>query len=273
LSGKNYKNTVIKKKSKLKNTKRNSLISICTAILFIFGTGARCIGQPTLTIAAASDVKPALDSVISVFTKKFPGSDIRTIYGSSGKLFEQISNDAPYDIFFSADINYPSKLKEKSIAISEVKSFGLGRIVLWSKNIDPSIDKMNCLLNKSIHKISIANPLHAPYGKRAEEAMKYFGVYDKIKSKLVFGENVSQAAQFVSSGAAEVGIVAQSLALSPNMLKEGGKYWLIPQESHQKLIQGYVILKHAQGNEFATKFADFIESQEAKKILKHFGFN
>ena len=226
-----------------------------------------------ITIAAASDLKFALDSVIANFKKANPGTDVKVIYGSSGKLSEQISNDAPFDLFFSADISYPQQLKEKGFVISEVKTYGIGRIVLWSKKLDPNKDKMNSLLDPSIGKISIADPSHAPYGQRAEESMKYYKVYEKVKYKLVFGENISQAAQFVTSGAADIGILALSLALSPNMQKEGGKYYIIPQESHTKLEQAFVILKHAQGNEVATTFAKYVNSSGAKDVLKFYGFS
>ena len=225
-----------------------------------------------ITVAAASDLKFAMDSIISVFTKDHPDISINVVYGSSGKFFEQISNYAPFDLFFSADIDYPKQLKEKGIAISDVQQYGIGRIVLWSKKIDPNKNKINSLLDNSIIKIAVANPVHAPYGKRAEESMKYYKLYDAVKNKLVFGENISQTAQYVTSGAADIGIVALSLALSPNMQKENGKYWLIPQESHEQLKQGFVILSHAKENAGATSFADFISSVKAKSILKYYGF-
>ena len=226
-----------------------------------------------ITIAAASDLKFALDSVIANFKTANPGNDIKVVYGSSGKLSEQISNDAPFDIFFSADISYPQLLKAKGQTISDIRTYGIGRIVLWSKKLDPNKDKMNSLLDPSIIKISIADPAHAPYGQRAEESMKYYKVYDKVKDKLVMGENISQAAQFVTSGAADIGIIALSLALSPTMQKEGGKYYIIPQESHTKLEQAFVVLKHAEGNDLAKSFTDYMSSSSAKSILKFYGFS
>lgn len=238
--------------------------------LFIY---ASCnVPSQKVSVAAASDLKFALDSIISVYQKQYPTEKIETTYGSSGKFFEQIQYDAPFDLYFSADVNYPKKLKEKGFAISEVKTYGIGRIVIWSKKIDPNIEKMNSLRNPNLNKIAIANPEHAPYGERARESIIYYKLYDEVKSKFVFGENISQTAQFVQLGAADIGIVALSLALSPNMQKDGGKYYVIPEKSHKPLKQGYVILKHAKNNANAQKFYDFMVSPKVIAILKHFGF-
>ncbi|MBE0422346.1 MAG: molybdate ABC transporter substrate-binding protein [Lutibacter sp.] len=225
-----------------------------------------------VSVAAASDLKFALDSVISVYQKQHPSEKIQVTYGSSGKFFEQIQYDAPFDVYFSADVSYPKKLKELGLAISEVKTYGIGRIVIWSKKINPNIEKMKALLNPKLNKIAIANPDHAPYGEKAKESMQYYKIYDQVKGKFVYGENISQTAQFVQLGAADIGIVALSLALSPTMKKAVGKYYVIPEESHQPLEQGYVILKHAKNNPHALKFYNFVASPTAIAILTHFGF-
>lgn len=230
-----------------------------------------CAGQGKILLAAASDLKFALDSVIAVYRSQ-NGGTIEVTYGSSGKLFEQISNGAPFDLFFSADISYPRELEKKGLTSSESYVYGVGRIVLWSRNIDPEKEGMKTLLSPGIKKVAIANPLHAPYGKRAEEAMKFYKVYDSVKPKLVQGENISQTAQFVTTGAADIGIVAYSLALSPNMKKENGKYFLIPENSHQRLEQAVVVTKHGKGNDFAQTFLSFVKSDEAKLILSYYGF-
>ncbi|MHB1195661.1 MAG: molybdate ABC transporter substrate-binding protein [Lutibacter sp.] len=240
-------------------------------VTFIF-SGCTIQAQK-VSVAAASDLKFALDSVISVYQKQHPTEKIQVTYGSSGKFFEQIQYDAPFDLYFSADVGYPQKLKEKGFAISEVKTYGIGRIVIWSKKINPNVEKMNSLLNPKLNKIAIANPDHAPYGEKAKESMLHYKFYDQVKSKFVYGENISQTAQFIELGAADIGIVALSLALSPNMKKAGGKYYVIPEKSHQPLEQGYVILKHAKNNPNAVKFYNFMASPTAKAILKHFGFS
>jgi molybdate transport system substrate-binding protein len=226
-----------------------------------------------VVVAAAADLKFAMDSLVAVFSKNNPDITIKTIFGSSGNFFQQIGNGAPFDLFFSADIDYPRQLTAKHLALSEVHPYGTGQIVLWSKSVDPAVDKMNTLLNPAIKKIAIANPAHAPYGQRAEESLRHYQLYDKIKDKLVMAENIAQTAQYAQSGAADIGIIALSLALSPAMQQTGGKYWLIPADSHQALEQGFVLLPNAKDNPGASQFMNFITSPEAKVILKSFGFS
>jgi molybdate transport system substrate-binding protein len=227
--------------------------------------------QKEILVAAAADLKFAMDSLITIFTTTNPGTTIKASYGSSGNFFAQIANGAPYDLFFSADMDYPKKLEEQHLTLTPVKQYAIGQIVLWSKKLDPGKEKMNTLLNSTIAKISIANPAHAPYGKRAQESLIYYKLYDQIKDKLVFGENISQATEYVTSGAADIGIIALSLASSSALRDLGGKYWLIPAEAHQPLQQGYTLLQHAKGNDTAKKFADFIGAPTAISILKYFG--
>jgi molybdate transport system substrate-binding protein len=224
-------------------------------------------------VAAAADLKFAMDSLAAVFSAKDPTVDIKVIYGSSGNFFQQIGNGAPFDLFFSADIDYPKQLHEKGLTASVVHDYGVGQLVLWSRGFDPAVEKMNGLLAPSVKKIAIANPAHAPYGRRAEEALRYFQLYDKIKDKLVLGENIAQTAQYAQSGAADVAIIALSLALSPAMQQAGGKYWLIPAESHQPLEQGFVLLQHGKDNGAAYRFINFLSTPEARAILKSFGFS
>jgi molybdate transport system substrate-binding protein len=243
-------------------------------LIFLLCTSLIACGQARekVLIAAASDLKFALDSIVTVFKRAHTGSQIDVTYGSSGKLYEQVSHGAPFDLFFSADISYPLGLQKKGLALSDVETYGVGRIVIWCKKVDPNPTGMETLLNHSIIKVAIANPRHAPYGQRAEEAMKYFKVYEKIKSKLVFGENISQAAQFVTTGAADAGVIALSLALSPTMKKMNGSYYLIPATSHEPLRQGFVLLKHAKDNALAHAFKNFLTTTESVKILGYFGF-
>jgi molybdate transport system substrate-binding protein len=224
-------------------------------------------------VAAAADLKFAMDSLIAAFSKNNPEITIKVVYGSSGNFFQQISNGAPFDLFFSADIDYPRQLAAKHLTLSDPHLYGIGQLVLWSKTIDPATDKMNTLLNAAITKIAIANPAHAPYGQRAEEALRHYQLYDRVKDKLITGENIAQTAQYAQSGAADIGIIALSLALSPVMQQSGGKYWLIPADSHQPLEQGFVLLTHARDNKGAHPFLNFIATPEARTILKSFGFN
>ncbi|MEJ1241719.1 molybdate ABC transporter substrate-binding protein [Chryseolinea sp. T2] len=237
------------------------------------GAAKRLEAQPRkILVAAASDMKYALDSVISNYSSTHKDVNIVVTYGSSGKFFEQISNGAPFDIFFSADVAYPDKLVGLGKTGQAVRKYGRGRIVIWSRRIDPNADGINSLLDKRITKIAIANPEHAPYGRRAVEAMKQANIYEQVKSRLVFGENISQAAQFVTTGAADAGILALSLALSPPM-KSQGKYYLIPETFHQPLEQAVVILKQAANNADARTFQDFVLSTRGQAILSYFGFS
>jgi molybdate transport system substrate-binding protein len=223
-------------------------------------------------VAAAADLKFAMDSLLSLFAKDEPGITVKCVYGSSGNFFEQISNGAPFDLFFSADIDYPRKLHEQNKTLSEPRPYGVGQLVLWSKKLDPALAKMNSLLDPSVSRIAIANPAHAPYGKRAMDSLEYYQLAGRVKDELVLGENISQAAEYAKSGAADIGIIALSLALSPAMKQEGGRYWLIPAASHRPLEQGYVLLQHARNHPGAQKLADFIHSAKAASVLKAFGF-
>lgn len=234
-------------------------------------SGAFAQKSERILIGAASDLKFALDSLIVVFNQSDQRS-VQVTYGASGKLYEQISNGAPFDLYFSADINYPKLLKEKGFASSDVYPYGIGHLVIWSKRIDPNAEGMKSLVSPSIRKIAIANPEHAPYGKRAMEALDYYGLVSSVQSKLVLGENISQTAQFVTSGAADIGIIALSLALSPTMKRMDGKYFPIPEESHQPLLQGAIITRSAGDKVLAKSFFEFVKSEKASAILAYFGF-
>ena len=247
--------------------------TIPTILLLFFYSFCIAQSEQKITVVAAANLKVAMDSILSVYKVQNPGEEIQVTYGASGKLFEQISNDAPFDIFFSADMDYPIKLKDRKKTISDVKMYGIGQLVIWSKKIDPNVEQMNSLLDAGINKIAIANPITAPYGEKAVESMKYYKIYNKIEGKLVYGENITQAAQFVTFGAADIGITALSLALSPAMMKEAGKYYIIPEKSHHPLEQGCVMLKHAKGNSSAAKFFNFISSAKAAAILTHYGYS
>lgn len=225
-----------------------------------------------ITVAAAADLKFAMDSLVRSWSVQPGAPRIDVIYGSSGNFFEQISNGAPFDLFFSADLEYPQKLKQQNKTLGDIKEYGIGQLVLWSKKLDPAAKGIETLNDPGIVKIAIANPAHAPYGKRAEETLKYYRLYDQLKVKLVMGENISQTAEFARTGAADIGMIALSLALSPAM-RQTGKYWIIPESAHQPLRQAYTLLQHAKDNPGAARFAAFIETPAARAILHNFGFS
>lgn len=240
-------------------------------ILVIIGLTSSPAYAEKITIAAAADLKFAMDEIVTGFNKSHSGHQVEIIYGSSGKFFTQIQQGAPYDLYFSADIYYPRELAKKGFTYSDVTSYAVGRVVIWSNSMDATKLTLARLTDPDIIKIAIANPKHAPYGKRAEEALKASGMWDKVQSKLVFGENIAHTAQFVQTGNAQIGIIAQSLAISPELAKKGG-YYLIPDTLHQPLEQGFVITKNGAGKPLAKEFANYMSAKESRNIMTRYGF-
>ena len=224
-----------------------------------------------ITIAAAADLKFAMDEIVTGFKKAHPADEVDVVYGSSGNFNTQIQQGAPYDLYFSADITFPRELARNGYASSEAKPYAVGRIVLWSATLDASRMTMASLADPGITRIAIANPKHAPYGRRAEEALRASGVWDKVEPKLVYGENIAQTAQYIESGNAQVGIIALSLTLNSELTKKGG-YWLIPDTLHAPLEQGFVVTRRAANNALATRFADYMNSKPARAAMTKFGF-
>ena len=203
------------------------------------------------------------------------GTKLVVSYGSSGSFFSQLQNGAPFDLFFSADAEYPKKLEAGGfVEPGTLRDYALGRIVIWMPN-DSSVDVAkqgwHALLDLRVQKIAIANPELAPYGRAAASALQKAGIYELVKAKLVYGENISQAAQFVQSGNAQAGIIALSLAISPGM--KDGKAWEIPAEMHPPIEQGAVLLRNARNHPAALAFLNFVQSASGKKILQQHGFS
>ncbi|MFM7204268.1 MAG: molybdate ABC transporter substrate-binding protein [Myxococcota bacterium] len=239
------------------------------------GSAGAAPPPPPITIAAASDLKFALDDVVSAFRKRFPAIDVKVSYGASGTFFAQLNNGAPFDMFFSADIRYPQELAQKGLVVEGSQFiYAEGHLVVWVPNSSPlDLQKLGILslLEPSVQKIAIANPKHAPYGRAAEAALQKLGVYAQVQPKLVMGENIAQTAQFVQQGAADVGLVALSLALAGPM-KNAGRYWELPKDSHPKLEQAAVILKRSTALTSAQTFQQFVTGTDGREILKRYGF-
>ncbi len=242
-------------------------------LLFIVGSLllANSAHAEKITVAAAADLKFAMDEIVTGFNKNHAGDEVQVVYGSSGKFLTQIQQGAPYDLFFSADIGFPRELAKKGLAASEVKPYAVGRIVIWSAEVDATKLTLASLTDPKFTKIAIANPKHAPYGTRAEEALRSAGVWDKVQPKLVFGDNISQTAQYVLSGNAQVGIIALSLVLNPELSKKG-RYYLIPDTLHNSLEQGFVITKPGANKPLAKRFADYMGSHQARAVMTKYGF-
>lgn len=232
---------------------------------------ALCVRAEAVTVAAAADLKFAMDAIVERYRQLHPDDAIALVYGSSGKFRTQIAQGAPYDLYFSADIAYPRMLAEDGLAASPVRAYAVGRLVLWSATLDASRLGLADLADPSIRRIAIANPLHAPYGKRAREALQAAGLWTGVESRIVYGDNIAHTAQLVLSGSADVGLIALSLALSPELAARGG-HADVPQRLHSPLLQGYLVTRHGADNAAAHRFAAYIESAEAQAILARFGF-
>ncbi|HEX8818847.1 MAG TPA: molybdate ABC transporter substrate-binding protein [Archangium sp.] len=229
----------------------------------------------SLTVAAASDLKFALDELVRGFRARNPGAEVQVTYGSSGNFLAQLSNGAPFDVFLSADVAYPRKLAEQGLVLEDdVFLYAVGRLVVWVPKDSPLAVEtlgLKALTEPAVKRIAIANPQHAPYGRAAESALKSQGVHEAVKDKLVLGENIAQTAQFVESGNADVGIIALALALAPAM-KNQGRYWEVPLDAYPRMEQGGAILKRARDVELAKRFRDYLLGAEGKALLERYGF-
>jgi molybdate transport system substrate-binding protein len=241
------------------------------ALLSILLTGL-CAAQE-ITVAVAADLQFAMQDIAIRFHKE-TGNSVRLIYGSSGNFFQQLQNGAPFDMFFSANLDYPSKLQADGLVEPDsYYQYAIGKIVIWVRN-DSKLDVssgLRSLLDPSIQKIAIANPQHAPYGQAAVAAMKKEKIYEKVSGKFVLGENISQTASFVVSGSAEVGIIALSLALSPNM-KDKGRYAEIPTADYPPIEQACVILKSSKQKDVAKAFLNFVKTPAVSELFRNYGF-
>lgn len=266
-----------------------------TAISVLLSTGchksddhrpAQEAPRQTLSIAAASDLRFTLPELITAFNAAHPNIAITPTYGSSGEFYAQITNHAPIDLFLSADRDYPLALIKANLAAEpSLFNYGQGRLVLWTRNDSPLAGKIRAatpdslpqLLTRSTGKIAVANPAHAPYGKAAVAALKSAGLYDTLLPRLVFPENVSQAASFAASGAAECGFIALAAATSPELTAKG-TYIEVPASLYPPIIQAGVIILHsgqAAPNPAsptpAELFRTFLLSDQAHQVLNNHG--
>jgi molybdate transport system substrate-binding protein len=227
-----------------------------------------------VSVAAASDLRYALDEVVAAFTAMNPDTEVMVSYGSSGSFYAQLVNGAPFDLFLSADVDYARRLVTQGVAVADsLFIYAEGRLVVWvpaASGLDIEARGLDALRSPAITRVAIANPEHAPYGRAAEAALRSAGVYDVVKPKLVLGDNVSQALQFVESGAAEAGVVALSLALAPPVVA-AGRYVLVPATAHPRLEQGGVIMAAAAG-EGASRLRSFLMSPDGRAVLDRYGF-
>jgi molybdate transport system substrate-binding protein len=231
-------------------------------------------------VAVAADLRFAFDDVVAEFQRRHPDIHVEVTYGSSGNFFAQLSNQAPFDLFLSADVEYPRRLIEAKVATPEsLFVYAIGHVVVWVRResaLDVEHQGLRALLDPSVRNVAIANPKYAPYGRAAEAALKAttvdgMSLYERVRDRLVLGDNVAQTAQFVESGAADVGFIAQSLALSP-ALRDKGRFAEVPASAYPRLEQGGVILSWARDPGAAEALRAFLIGEEGRAILKRFGF-
>jgi molybdate transport system substrate-binding protein len=227
-----------------------------------------------LTIAAASDLQTIFPELASRF-ERGTGTKVNISFGSSGTFFAQIQNGAPFDLFFSADVDYPRQLVKRGHGeATSLYQYATGRIVLWTRK-DSGIDVkrgLQILTDPRVRKIAIANPRFAPYGRAAEAALRHEGLYDAVRAKLVQGENISQTAQLVDSGNADVAILSESLALGP-ALQASGTYFEIPSNTHPPIEQAAIVINTAKNKPLARQFLAYIKGPEIRKVFQRYGFS
>ena len=253
-----------------------SVVGAMIALLLTasFTAAQEATNSRELVVAAAADLSSALKEVAEGYEKQ-TGVKVKLSFGASGALTQQIQNGAPFDVFFSADMDYPRQLISADDADgASLYQYAVGKLVLWvpaGSALDVEHKGMNVLLDPAVKKIAIANPEHAPYGRAAVAALKHAGFYERLSDRLVLGENVSQAAQFAESGNAQVGFVALAHAVAPAM-RGKGKYWEVPAEYYPALAQGVVVLAHSQHKKVAAEFVEYIRTKEVGDLLRRYGF-
>ena len=248
------------------------ILTILVLASWLIGLGFSQAGK-TVRIAAAADLQPALEEISRQYIQAHPEIALQTVYGSSGKLAQQILEGAPFDVFFSADEGFALKLENAGrLEAGTRKLYAVGRIVVWVPNrlgLDVGKLGLKTLLDPSIKRIAIANPEHAPYGQAAVSLLENSGLLGAIKPKFVYAENVAQAAQFALT-AADAGLIALSTAKVETMFKNGS-YWLAPLESHKRLNQTYGVVTGGNRPEVRS-FVKTLSSKTSKAILEKYGF-
>jgi molybdate transport system substrate-binding protein len=254
--------------------KKSTILCLGIVALFWF---TKANGQKTLDaglrpwtvkIAAATNLRYILDDIKTRYAAINSKTNIVVNLGSTGTLYQQIVNGANFDVFMAADKIYPEKLKAQGFVSGEVITYAFGKLVIWSNTLDVS-KGMDILTDKSVHRIAIAKPELAPYGDRAVECLKYYNLFEKVKDKIVYAENIAQAAQFAQTGNAEAGLLALALVMSPEMK---GSYFIIDTKSYKPVEQAIVLIKARQSNPEAAKFMKYVLSADCKPIFEKFGF-
>jgi len=228
-----------------------------------------------IRVAAATDLRSCLDALTDAFQVEHPTFDLLPTFGASGTLLTQLKSGLETDLYLSADVAYAHDLAAAGLAAeADVFETGLGRLVVWVRNESPlDVDKLGAetLLDPAVRRIAIANPLHAPYGRAAVAFLEHLGLHERLAEKLAVGESAAQAAQYVESGAAEVGLLPMALARGTR-LSESGRFWAVPADAHPPIRHGGAIHARALDREATVAFRDFILSPAGRAILTRYGF-
>jgi molybdate transport system substrate-binding protein len=246
--------------------RRPMLIAALTGALSLALGGAALAGETKVAVAA--NFTEAAREIAAKFKAK-TGHDATLSFGSSGQFYTQIANGAPYEVFLSADVERPQKAEAEGLAVPGSRfTYATGRLVLWSKTPGLVDGKGQVLTTGKFEKLSIADPKAAPYGQAAVETLTKLKLYDPLKPKIVQGSSITQAYQYVQTGAAELGFVALSQVVD----EKGGSRWVVPAADHTPIEQGAVLLKTGENNAAAKAFMTFLKSADAKAIIKRYGY-
>lgn len=247
-----------------------SVYLFATAALLLL-CGATAHAAP-LTVAVAANVKYAFDDLAVEF-KKETGIEVQGVFASTGKITSQVKSGAPFDAFLSADNESPELLYKEGLAVTKPKVYAYGVLVLWTtKELDLSRG-LSLLAEAKVQKVAIANPKTAPYGRAAIQVLESAKLNATVEPKLVFGESITQATQYVDSGAADIGFIAKSIVIAPEMMGKG-KWIELPKGSYEPIAQSVVVLKHGAEtqSESARKFVDFLFTPKARAIFEKYGY-
>ena len=247
-------------------------IFLCRLLVILLCGISVCASADTLTVAVAANVQYAFDALRLEF-RKDSECGLKPVYNSSGKFAAQIMNGAPFDVFLSADTEYPEKLHKEGFASTSPKVYAYGALVLWTmKDLDLA-NWQSALAGPAVQKIAVANPKTAPYGRETIHALYHLGLEHALTAKLVFGESIAQTNQYIHSKAADAGFTAKSVVVSPEM-KDVGKWITLPRDAYQPIAQGAVILRHGERTnpKCAQQFYDFVFSTKARAIFERYGY-
>lgn len=244
-------------------------IRVAIPLLLLLFLSSDLLAQP-LRVAVAANAQFVMEQLKTAFQKK-TGVQIESIVNSSGKLTTQIQQGAPYDVFLSADMEYPQTLHKSGLTTASPVVYAYGSLVLWTAGDFPVDANLNVLSDPKVRHVAVANPATAPYGEAAIAYLKHRKMLGQVQPKIVYGESISQVNQYVLSGSAEVGFTAKSVVLDPNLTKRG--HWVdLPQTGYSPIAQGVVVLKRTTQTKAAGQFLTFLRSPDARRILQQFGY-